>query len=115
MEVCPNCISLCIIGQSKNYTLNIDGRENMKLIYGTAVARKKGRVGKEDKLDNHQKELEEVKNMARQEHVAHLTRKSSGSSMYRGVTRHHQHGRWQARIGRVAGNKDFTITRMMET
>lgn len=29
--------------------------------------------------------------------------------MYRGVTRHHQHGRWQARIGRVAGNKDLYL------
>ena len=25
--------------------------------------------------------------------------------MYRGVTRHHQQGRWEARIGRVRGNK----------
>ncbi|KAJ0077773.1 hypothetical protein Patl1_36763 [Pistacia atlantica] len=32
---------------------------------------------------------------------------SRGASMYRGVTRHHQHGRWQARIGRVVGNKDL--------
>jgi hypothetical protein len=29
--------------------------------------------------------------------------------VYRGVTRHHQHGRWQARIGRVAGNKDLYL------
>ncbi|KAK7406423.1 hypothetical protein VNO78_08047 [Psophocarpus tetragonolobus] len=34
---------------------------------------------------------------------------SRGASMYRGVTRHHQHGRWQARIGRVAGNKDLYL------
>ncbi|EEF52235.1 conserved hypothetical protein [Ricinus communis] len=51
--------------------------------------------------------------MSRQEYVAHLRRKSSGfsrgASMYRGVTRHHQHGRWQARIGRVAGNKDLYL------
>lgn len=25
------------------------------------------------------------------------------------VRRHHQHGRWQARIGRVAGNKDLYL------
>ncbi|XP_010061622.2 AP2-like ethylene-responsive transcription factor CRL5 isoform X1 [Eucalyptus grandis] len=64
-------------------------------------------------LENYQKELEEMKNMSRQEYVAHLRRKSSGfsrgASMYRGVTRHHQHGRWQARIGRVAGNKDLYL------
>ncbi|KAJ6842570.1 AP2-like ethylene-responsive transcription factor ANT [Iris pallida] len=64
-------------------------------------------------VDNYQDELEEMKNMTRQEYVAHLRRKSSGfsrgASMYRGVTRHHQHGRWQARIGRVSGNKDLYL------
>ncbi|KAL3632062.1 hypothetical protein CASFOL_025046 [Castilleja foliolosa] len=64
-------------------------------------------------LSHYEKELEEMKNMSRQEFVAHLRRKSSGfsrgASMYRGVTRHHQHGRWQARIGRVAGNKDLYL------
>ncbi|WCJ35575.1 Integrase-type DNA-binding superfamily protein [Euphorbia peplus] len=64
-------------------------------------------------LENYQVELEEMKNMSRQEYVAHLRRKSSGfsrgASIYRGVTRHHQHGRWQARIGRVAGNKDLYL------
>uniref|UniRef100_A0A0D3F3P6 Uncharacterized protein n=1 Tax=Oryza barthii TaxID=65489 RepID=A0A0D3F3P6_9ORYZ len=29
---------------------------------------------------------------------------SRGASIYRGVTRHHQHGRWQARIGRVSSD-----------
>ncbi|XP_021714495.1 AP2-like ethylene-responsive transcription factor ANT [Chenopodium quinoa] len=64
-------------------------------------------------LDNYQQQLEDMKNMTRQEFVAHLRRKSSGfsrgASIYRGVTRHHQHGRWQARIGRVAGNKDLYL------
>ncbi|XP_065050831.1 AP2-like ethylene-responsive transcription factor AIL1 [Musa acuminata AAA Group] len=64
-------------------------------------------------LSNYEKELEEMKNMSRQEFVANLRRKSSGfsrgASVYRGVTRHHQHGRWQARIGRVAGNKDLYL------
>uniref|UniRef100_A0A0E0LGN0 AP2/ERF domain-containing protein n=1 Tax=Oryza punctata TaxID=4537 RepID=A0A0E0LGN0_ORYPU len=64
-------------------------------------------------LEDYQEELEEMKNMTRQEYVAHLRRKSSGfsrgASMYRGVTRHHQHGRWQARIGRVSGNKDLYL------
>uniref|UniRef100_A0A453G495 AP2/ERF domain-containing protein n=1 Tax=Aegilops tauschii subsp. strangulata TaxID=200361 RepID=A0A453G495_AEGTS len=54
-----------------------------------------------------------MKHMTRQEFVASLRRKSSGfsrgASIYRGVTRHHQHGRWQARIGRVAGNKDLYL------
>ncbi|GMI88719.1 PLETHORA4, BABY BOOM [Hibiscus trionum] len=64
-------------------------------------------------ISNYEKELEEMKHMTRQEYVASLRRKSSGfsrgASMYRGVTRHHQHGRWQARIGRVAGNKDLYL------
>nr|QNI23752.1 AP2/ERF transcription factor [Camptotheca acuminata] len=64
-------------------------------------------------LCTYEKELEEMKNMSRQEFVANLRRKSSGfsrgASVYRGVTRHHQHGRWQARIGRVAGNKDLYL------
>ncbi|KAL9224118.1 hypothetical protein vseg_000187 [Gypsophila vaccaria] len=64
-------------------------------------------------ISDYEKELEEMKNMSRQEFVASLRRKSSGfsrgASIYRGVTRHHQHGRWQARIGRVAGNKDLYL------
>ncbi|KAM3229272.1 hypothetical protein ACQJBY_060264 [Aegilops geniculata] len=63
--------------------------------------------------ENYIRELEEMQNMSRQELVASLRRKSSGfsrgASVYRGVTRHHQHGRWQARIGRVAGNKDLYL------
>ena len=34
-----------------------------------------------------------------------VDRASRGQSRYRGVTRHHQAGRWEARIGRVAGNR----------
>uniref|UniRef100_A0A7N0V2X6 AP2/ERF domain-containing protein n=1 Tax=Kalanchoe fedtschenkoi TaxID=63787 RepID=A0A7N0V2X6_KALFE len=64
-------------------------------------------------IGNYERELEEMQNMTRQEFVASLRRRSSGfsrgASMYRGVTRHHQHGRWQARIGRVAGNKDLYL------
>ncbi|XP_042460389.1 AP2-like ethylene-responsive transcription factor BBM2 [Zingiber officinale] len=64
-------------------------------------------------IRDYEKELEEMKHMTRQELVASLRRKSSGfsrgASIYRGVTRHHQHGRWQARIGRVAGNKDLYL------
>ncbi|RAL50760.1 hypothetical protein DM860_015907 [Cuscuta australis] len=65
-------------------------------------------------LENYHQEIEGMKSMSRQEYVAHLRRQSSGfsrgASIYRGVTsRHHQHGRWQARIGRVAGNKDLYL------
>ncbi|KAK6911865.1 AP2/ERF domain [Dillenia turbinata] len=47
-------------------------------------------------LSTYEKELEEMKHMSRQEFIAYLRR-------------HHQHGRWQARIGRVAGNKDLYL------
>ncbi|CAI9759285.1 unnamed protein product [Fraxinus pennsylvanica] len=64
-------------------------------------------------MSNYEKEIEEMKHMTRQEYVASLRRRSSGfsrgASIYRGVTRHHQHGRWQARIGRVSGNKDVYL------
>ncbi|RHN76155.1 putative transcription factor AP2-EREBP family [Medicago truncatula] len=64
-------------------------------------------------ISNYEKEVEDMKHMTRLEFVAAIRRKSSGfsrgASMYRGVTRHHQHGRWQARIGRVAGNKDLYL------
>ncbi|GMH00067.1 hypothetical protein Nepgr_001906 [Nepenthes gracilis] len=64
-------------------------------------------------ISNYEKEIEDMKHMTRQEFVAAIRRKSSGfsrgASMYRGVTRHHQHGRWQARIGRVSGNKDLYL------
>ncbi|KAE8665095.1 AP2-like ethylene-responsive transcription factor PLT2 [Hibiscus syriacus] len=47
-------------------------------------------------ISNYEKELEEMKHMTRQEFVA-------------SIRRHHQHGRWQARIGRVARNKDLYL------
>ncbi|KAF2316975.1 hypothetical protein GH714_009327 [Hevea brasiliensis] len=46
---------------------------------------------------------------SREEYIGSLRRKSSGFSRgvskYRGVARHHHNGRWEARIGRVFGNK----------
>ncbi|XP_045809369.1 AP2-like ethylene-responsive transcription factor AIL7 [Trifolium pratense] len=64
-------------------------------------------------VSSYVKELEEMKEVTKQEFIASLRRKSSGfsrgASIYRGVTRHHQQGRWQARIGRVAGNKDLYL------
>ncbi|XP_074590032.1 AP2-like ethylene-responsive transcription factor AIL6 [Curcuma longa] len=60
-------------------------------------------------VSNYSQEIEKMMYMSKQEFIASIRRRSSGfsrgASIYRGVTRHHQHGRWQARIGRVAGNK----------
>ncbi|KAL2349011.1 hypothetical protein Fmac_003011 [Flemingia macrophylla] len=79
---------------------------------GSLDERGKNEKGKET-VSNYSKELEEMKHVTKQEFIASLRRKSSGfsrgASIYRGVTRHHQQGRWQARIGRVAGNKDLYL------
>ena len=52
-------------------------------------------------ITNYSKELEEMKHMTKLEFIASRRRKSrgfsSGASIYRGVTRHHQQGRWQQR------------------
>ncbi|MCL7046116.1 hypothetical protein MKW94_030294 [Papaver nudicaule] len=50
-----------------------------------------------------------MQKVTKEEYLASLRRKSSGFSRgvskYRGVARHHHNGRWEARIGRVFGNK----------
>ncbi|CAN1162889.1 Ethylene-responsive transcription factor WRI1 [Linum perenne] len=60
-------------------------------------------------ISDYEKEVELMKNVTREEYLASLRRKSSGFSRgvskYRGVARHHHNGRWEARIGRVFGNK----------
>ncbi|KAF6985856.1 hypothetical protein CFC21_003677 [Triticum aestivum] len=58
---------------------------------------------------DYDKELKIMETLTKEEYLASLRRKSSGFSRgvskYRGVARHHQNGRWEARIGRVFGNK----------
>ncbi|KAL3623292.1 Ethylene-responsive transcription factor wri1 [Castilleja foliolosa] len=60
-------------------------------------------------LEAYTKEIEEMQKMSKEEYLASLRRHSSGFSRgvskYRGVARHHHNGRWEARIGRVCGNK----------
>jgi len=60
-------------------------------------------------MSDYENELDALESMNKEEVVAMLRRSSTGfsrgASKYRGVTRHHQHGKWEARIGRVAGNK----------
>ncbi|XP_016576989.2 AP2-like ethylene-responsive transcription factor At1g16060 [Capsicum annuum] len=57
----------------------------------------------------YEKEIKEMEGVSREEYIGSLRRKSSGFSRgvsrYRGVARHHHNGRWEARIGRVFGNK----------
>ncbi|CAM6105125.1 unnamed protein product [Calypogeia fissa] len=60
-------------------------------------------------LSDYTKELEDMVEVSKEEYLASLRRKSSGFSRgvskYRGVARHHHNGRWEARIGRIFGNK----------
>ncbi|GAV78334.1 AP2 domain-containing protein [Cephalotus follicularis] len=60
-------------------------------------------------IDTYIKDLEEMQRVSKEEYLASLRRSSSGFSRgvskYRGVARHHHNGRWEARIGRVFGNK----------
>ncbi|KAE8695727.1 Ethylene-responsive transcription factor WRI1 [Hibiscus syriacus] len=60
-------------------------------------------------LPGYEKEIEIMQTLTKEEYLASLRRKSSGFSRgvskYRGVARHHNNGRWEARIGRVFGNK----------
>ncbi|KAI3462953.1 hypothetical protein Pfo_019616 [Paulownia fortunei] len=60
-------------------------------------------------ISDYEKEIEFMQTVTKEEYLASLRRKSSGFSRgvskYRGVARHHHNGRWEARIGRVFGNK----------
>ncbi|OIW19852.1 hypothetical protein TanjilG_27218 [Lupinus angustifolius] len=60
-------------------------------------------------LPTYENEVREMDDISREEYIGSLRRKSSGFSRgiskYRGVARHHHNGRWEARIGRVFGNK----------
>ncbi|KAK7342983.1 hypothetical protein VNO80_25943 [Phaseolus coccineus] len=60
-------------------------------------------------IGNYAKDIEEMDKVSKEEYLASLRRQSSGFSRgiskYRGVARHHHNGRWEARIGRVCGNK----------
>ncbi|XP_057980792.1 ethylene-responsive transcription factor WRI1 isoform X2 [Malania oleifera] len=60
-------------------------------------------------IDTYKKEMEKMEKVSKEEYLASLRRRSSGFSRgvskYRGVARHHHNGRWEARIGRVYGNK----------
>ncbi|XP_075504072.1 AP2-like ethylene-responsive transcription factor At1g79700 [Primulina tabacum] len=60
-------------------------------------------------ISTYQQEFKEMEGQSKEEYIGSLRRKSSGFSRgvskYRGVARHHHNGRWEARIGRVFGNK----------
>ncbi|EFJ35894.1 hypothetical protein SELMODRAFT_78076, partial [Selaginella moellendorffii] len=53
-------------------------------------------------VTDYTRDIEEMQNVSREEKSSGFSR---GVSKYRGVARHHHNGRWEARIGRVFGNK----------
>ncbi|KAJ8505795.1 hypothetical protein OPV22_006681 [Ensete ventricosum] len=59
-------------------------------------------------LSDYQEDLEQIRNLSKEEFVHTLRRQSAGfsrgSSKYRGVTRH-KCGRWEARMGQLLGKK----------
>ncbi|PRQ40849.1 putative transcription factor AP2-EREBP family [Rosa chinensis] len=60
-------------------------------------------------VSDYENEIDLMNTLTKEEYLASLRRRSSGFSRgvskYRGVARHHHNGRWEARIGRVFGNK----------
>ncbi|PNH08542.1 AP2-like ethylene-responsive transcription factor BBM2 [Tetrabaena socialis] len=60
-------------------------------------------------LEEYAHEMETLSGLTKETVVAMLRRGSTGfsrgASRYRGVTRHHQPGKWEARIGRVGGSR----------
>ncbi|CAH8381346.1 unnamed protein product [Eruca vesicaria subsp. sativa] len=60
-------------------------------------------------LCNYEEDIKDMESQSKEEYIGSLRRKSSGFSRgvskYRGVAKHHHNGRWEARIGRVFGNK----------
>ncbi|KAJ8484419.1 hypothetical protein OPV22_016904 [Ensete ventricosum] len=60
-------------------------------------------------MSTYQEELEKMEGQSKEEYIGSLRRRSSGFSRgvsrYRGVARHHHSGKWEARLGRVFGNK----------
>ena len=64
-------------------------------------------------ISEYEKELADIQDMSPEECVTYLRRRSScfsrGASIYRGVTRRQKDGRWQARIGLIAGTRDIYL------
>uniref|UniRef100_A0A8I6XDS9 AP2/ERF domain-containing protein n=1 Tax=Hordeum vulgare subsp. vulgare TaxID=112509 RepID=A0A8I6XDS9_HORVV len=60
-------------------------------------------------VDTYKQELDRMRCVTREEYVAILRRDSTGftrgASKYRGVAKHHQKGRWEARIGGGGGKR----------
>ncbi|KAK6153801.1 hypothetical protein DH2020_013440 [Rehmannia glutinosa] len=68
------------------------GQGVMKLICGIRIAGMSHKTRKEDKLSTYENELKEMEGQSKEEYIGSLRR-------------HHHNGRWEARIGRVFGNK----------
>ncbi|XP_072983398.1 uncharacterized protein [Typha latifolia] len=60
-------------------------------------------------VSTYEREIQEMENISKVDYLISLRRRSNGfargASKYRGVAKHHNEGRWEARIGHVSGYK----------
>ncbi|KAF1885563.1 hypothetical protein Lal_00039395 [Lupinus albus] len=98
----------------KGYQGGYDSEEKAARVYDLVALKYWGESATTNfPIGNYEKELEEMKNITKHDYVAAIRRKSSGfcrgASMYRGVTKHTKNGKWQAKMGRVGGEKDVYL------
>uniref|UniRef100_A0A7N2R1X5 AP2/ERF domain-containing protein n=1 Tax=Quercus lobata TaxID=97700 RepID=A0A7N2R1X5_QUELO len=85
------------------YDTNTDGLDVLKLIYGIKGLGIQHRGRRESKVTDYEKEIAIINTVTKEEYLASLRRRSSGFSG--GVSKYRGVARWEARIGRVFGNK----------
>ncbi|XP_065629928.1 AP2-like ethylene-responsive transcription factor At1g16060 [Quercus suber] len=110
------CFARKLIAGTEQYTLvrAYDEEESAASAYDLAAIKYWGTTTFTNfPVSDYEAEIEIMQSVTKEEYLATLRRKSSGFSRgvskYRGVARHHNNGRWEARIGRVFGNKYLNL------
>ncbi|KAK7852168.1 ethylene-responsive transcription factor wri1 [Quercus suber] len=101
------CFARKLIAGTEQYTLvrAYDEEESAASAYDLAAIKYWGTTTFTNfPVSDYEAEIEIMQSVTKEEYLATLRRKSSGFSRgvskYRGVARHHNNGRWEARIGR---------------